>query len=57
MLIGQDCWIRTNGFLLPKQDLYQTELSPEKANTLASGVLYHTFSDLSSFIFNFFFIS
>ena len=36
MLIGQDCWIRTNGFLLPKQDLYQTELSPEKANTLAS---------------------
>lgn len=27
--IGRDYWIRTNGILLPKQALYQAELSPE----------------------------
>lgn len=28
-LFGRDYWIRTNGILLPKQALYQAELSPE----------------------------
>ena len=29
---GRDYWIRTNGILLPKQALYQAELSPESDN-------------------------